>query len=248
MALVFEAALPDDVAFSHVTAARLLGIPLPYMWRPDEPIHVMRNSSAPPIQRAGCASHRGLERRRVAVVGGLRVVGPADTWCDLGTVVGLDDLVAAADALLAPPWDVPATRLAAVAEGRSGRPGHLLLSRALRLARRGVASPQETAARLLFVRGGLPEPELNANVYGPSGQWLACSDFVWREARVVAEYDGDHHRTDRLQWQYDKERRARLEDAGYAYVEVTSASLRRPELRAALLSRLYRHIRPAGDG
>ena len=33
-----------------------------------------------------------------------------------------------------------------------------------------------------------------------SGQWLSDSDFVWRQQRVVAEFDGDHHRTDRAQW------------------------------------------------
>jgi hypothetical protein len=55
----------------------------------------------------------------------------------------------------------------------------------------------ETTARLLFRRGGVPEPELNAVVSDAAGEWLAFGDFLWRARRVVAEFDGDFHRTDR---------------------------------------------------
>ena len=44
------------------------------------------------------------------------------------------------------------------------------------------------------------------------------SDFVWREQRVVAEFDGDHHRTDRQQWQNDMARRENLQDDGWGFV------------------------------
>jgi len=45
-------------------------------------------------------------------------------------------------------------------------------------------SPMETRARLFFLRGGLPEPELNVVITDQaSGQWLSDSDFVWRDQR-----------------------------------------------------------------
>ena len=98
----FSRALPADAAFSHVTAARLLDLPLPRQLVDDgADLHVMRDSTRPRVRRSGCVGHRGLERRAVVEVEGLRVVGPADTWVDLGEVAGrgipLDDLVVAGD-------------------------------------------------------------------------------------------------------------------------------------------------------
>ena len=58
-----------------------------------------------------------------------------------------------------------------------------------------------------------------------SGQWLSDSDFVWREQRVVAEFDGDHHRTNRQQWQNDVARRENLQDDGWAFIQLTYASV-----------------------
>ena len=83
-------------------------------------------------------------------------------------------------------------------------------------------SPMETRSRLLFLRGGLPEPELNVVINArEGGQWLSDSDFVWREQRVAAEFDGDHHRTSRQQWQNDVARTENLQDDGWTVVRLT---------------------------
>ncbi|MHB1473898.1 MAG: hypothetical protein ACYCV4_09780 [Dermatophilaceae bacterium] len=123
----------------------------------------------------------------------------------------------------------PATRRSAgdeaVSSRRGGR-GSRLIAEALPQLRPRNNSPMETRARLLFLRGGLPEPELNVVINDrDSGQWLSDSDFVWRERRVVAEFDGDHHRTDRAQWQNDVARRENLQDDGWAFVQLTYASV-----------------------
>jgi very-short-patch-repair endonuclease len=96
----------------------------------------------------------------------------------------------------------------------------------------------ETRARLTFRTWGLPEPELNINIYDRHGQWLAKPDFVWRTRRVLAEYDGDQHRTDRSRWQYERTRRLALEAEGWTYVELTAESLADPEARTLLWRRL----------
>lgn len=102
-ASAFALALPDDVVFSHLTAAQLWGLALPWhLDRDDGPLEVMRDSGRYRIERQGCASHRGLERRQVARVGGLPVTSVADTWCDIiekyRTRLSLADVVVMGDA------------------------------------------------------------------------------------------------------------------------------------------------------
>lgn len=235
----FALGLPDDVAFSHVTAARLLGLPTPRPWHPTEPLDVMRHTARPRLERAGVRSHRGLERRWVIEAQGVLVTGPADTWADLSCVLALDDLVAVGDALLGPHHGLRPKDLRRFAEDRAGR-GARRLREAARLVRAGAASPWESKARVAFHQWGLPEPELNLDLYAACGRWLARPDFVWRARRVVGEYDGDQHRTDRRAWQYERERRAGLEDDGWTYVEMTSLSLSSPPRRRALRDRLSR--------
>ena len=82
--------LPLGSAFSHLTAARLFGLPVPGRWVPAEPLDVMNVTAAAKIRRAGCDGHRGLESRRVVERNGLRVVSPEDTWCDLAATGALD--------------------------------------------------------------------------------------------------------------------------------------------------------------
>ena len=110
------------------------------------------------------------------------------------------------------------------------------------LARSGSASPGESLARHWFWQWGLPEPELNAAVLDAHGGWLATSDFVWRERRVVGEYDGDVHRTDRRTWQRDRERRPRSRTRGWAYVEMTSLSFSDEPAATPCEPRLSRHL------
>jgi hypothetical protein len=238
-ARAFALALPHDIAFSHLTAARLFDLPTPRPWHPTEPLHVMRRSGRPPVERRGTVPHRGLELRSTLVVDGLLLVDPVDTWCDLGPLLELDDLVAVGDALLTQRLGLRPKDLARAVADRRGR-GIRRLREALALVRVGSASAWESKARVAFVSWGLPEPELNADVFTDDGRWLARPDFVWRTRRVVGEYDGDQHRTDRRAWQYERERRARLEDDGWTYVEMTALSLSSPTQRAHLRARFTR--------
>ena len=121
-----------------------------------------------------------------------------------------------------------------------GRRGVRRLRELAPLLRPGSASPKESETRLLLHDHGLPEPELNGEIFDDWGTWIATSDFVWREPKVVGEYDGDQHRTDRTAWQYERARRARLEDCGWTYVELTQAHLSDVSLQGELLRRLRR--------
>jgi len=203
----------------------------------------MNVTTAPKIRRAGCAGHRGLESRRTVQRNGLRVVSPQDTWCDLaGTeALDLDELIVLGDAVVHYRRGIPCGQLAEAVSRRRGGRGRHLMAEALPPLRPRNNSPMETRARLLFLRGGLPEPELNVVINDQqSGQWLSDSDFVWRAQRVVAEFDGDHHRTDRAQWQNDVGRRENLQDDGWAFVQLTYASVMVYPRNQATVNRLRR--------
>ena len=229
--------LPPGAAFSHVTAARLWRLPLPTRWVRTEPMDVLTRGT--PLRRAGIRGHRGLERREVEVLRGLPVTCPIPTWADLATVPALtvEDLVVAGDAfvtrdpaLLAP--------LASAATGSGGR-GKRKLRAAAELVRSGSGSPMETRARLAFGRAGLPEPELNATVYAEDGHFLARVDFLWRESRVIVEYEGDQHRTDRRQWENDIQRVRLLEALGWKVIRITASDLSDGHRRGELMRTLH---------
>ena len=243
-AMAFAAALPEDVAFSHTTAARLHRLPTPTSWPgPEEALDVMRATGRPRVERSGCRHHRGLEERSVAEVSGLRLTSATDTWCDLVGHWHEEHLLAAADVLLRRDHTTPEL-LRAAATARAGRRGAPVLRRVAELARSGSASPGESRARYRFWTWGLPEPELNATVHDRHGGWLAVADFLWRAQRVVGEYDGDVHRTDRRTWRRDRSRRAALEDDGWTYVDLTAHDLDDVRAAEALRSRLLRLLGP----
>ncbi len=121
--------LPVGSAFSHLTAARLLGLPVPRRRSSTEPLDVMNITAAPKIRRAGCAGHRGLESRRIVQRNGLRVVSPEDTWCDLAATgaLDLDELIVLGDAVVHYRRGIPSAQLAEAvsrATRRSGQGAH----------------------------------------------------------------------------------------------------------------------------
>lgn len=236
--------LPGDVAYSHVTAAALLGLPLPHHLESTVLLDVMRDGDRPRIRRTGCAGHRGLERREVVVVDGLPVVGPLDTWCDLGEVlarrVTRDDLVVAGDAVVnRAPGGL--ADLAAVLQARVRPRGAVTLREALALVRLGVRSPMETRARLMFVGAGFPEPEVNAPILDGAGTWLLEGDLVWRRERVVAEYQGSDHAA-RERRSADAHRAGLARDQGWTVVELFAEDVLRPARRITTLVRVAREL------
>ena len=58
--------------------------------------------------------------------------------------------------------------------------------------------------------------------------------------KVVAEFDGDHHRTDRRQWQIDVARRESVQASGWTYVQLTAQTVTNPILADRLVRRLRR--------
>ncbi|WP_404380062.1 hypothetical protein LL946_09605 [Knoellia locipacati] len=248
-----------DVCLSHITAAQLWRLPLPASVEEQVDLDVMCGPTAGPVRRSGCIGHRGIDRRKVVTRHALPVTDLAHTWVDLGEVLGrgrgltLDDLVVAGD-VVARLLDeargegrgVMAMRTAL--DARTRPRGKVLLTEALTLVSPRSGSPVETRARLVFARGGLPAPELNAAVHFDGGRvgdgaagWMLEGDFVWRRQRVVAEYQGDHHKTIG-QRAVDVSRRHLAEDDGWTFVEVFAGDVYTRGKRIAMLRRLGRAL------
>lgn len=237
LAGLVAAVVPGDAVVSHLTAARLHGLPTPSPWSRGEPVHVSRDSGQPWLERRGVISHNGLETRTVGQAHGLRVVSPLHTWSDLAAQWSRPRVFAAGDALLRD-HGVTAGQILAHLETLHGRRGIRMLREVAPFLDAGSASPKESEARLLFLDHELPPPELNVRVCDDWGELIGIADFLWREQRVVGEYDGDQHRTDRSVWQYERDRRARFEAAGWTYVEMTNIHLTQAEYTQRLVSRL----------
>lgn len=222
--------LGDEAVFSHHTAAALLE--LPWAYADGGRLHVTMPRGATQICRPDVVGHRGNPSETV-LVEQLRVTSLIVTWADLASRGQLDDCVVLGDAVLARrPGSLPAMRREV--DLRHGRRGVVTMRDALELVR-GGESPMETLARLEMHRAGLPEPCLNRDI-SQDGGWLACPDFSWPRLRVAVEYDGDHHRTDRAQWQRDIARRRLLEAAGWRVIVITADDvLRRPGQMVALI-------------
>ena len=233
--------MPDEVAFSHLTAAQLWQVPLSSRMERDERLHVMSPGEDNRVRRRGVVGHRGLEIRETERLEGLRVVGAADTWVDLGELtgmgmsVGLDDLIVAGDAV--------AQRLGAIeplraALDRRVRPrGRLMLVPALREVRLGSRSAMETRVRLMFVRAGLPEPELNGCVYTARGKLIGMADVLWRERRVAGEYQGSAFHSGPDQKRANRRRRKRFRDDGYRVGWIWADDMRTADARRACVVR-----------
>lgn len=249
----FRAALPPDVILSHVTAAQLWGLPLPLALQNQVELDVMRASDRGRIERRGCISHRGGERRTSTTVHGIPVTSLVDTWVDLGEVVGRgldrDDLVVAGDVVATrtsrvPPGSPLADAVAPLASALAARVrprNKALLTSSLELVRPGVRSPMESKSRLVFVDAGFPEPEVNGHVHTADGGWLAECDLLWRAQRVAGEYQGAVHAGIRARSR-DAYRNGLLADEGWLVLEIFAEDHTDPYRKTLLLNRFARAL------
>ena len=94
----------------------------------------------------------------------------------------------------------------------------------------------ETRTRVLFHRAGFPQPEVNAAIHAGDGGWLAEGDLVWREQRVVGEYQGEVHAGIRNRSR-DSYRNGLLGDEGWRVLEIFAEDVHDAGRRVVLLER-----------
>jgi very-short-patch-repair endonuclease len=91
----------------------------------------------------------------------------------------------------------------------------------LQLVDAGAESPRETWLRLLLIEAGYPRPQTQIPVYGNHGELVAIVDMGWDDIKVAVEYEGDHHRTNRIQFNRDIARMDALTELGWIVVRGT---------------------------
>jgi len=184
--------------------------------RPAEIIHPNRRSpSHLQVWEASIADDE------IASIHGIRMTTPARTALDLACRYPVDEAVPAIDSLARATHLKPAD-VGVLVRRYAGRRGMKRARVALDLVDSGAESPRETWLRLLLVRAGIPRPQTQIVVYDEFGQPMAYLDMGWKDILVAVEYEGDHHRTDRRQFNKDIRRIETLTDMGWIVVRVTS--------------------------
>lgn len=218
--------MADQLVVSHTSAWILHGLPVP--WELGyETSYVCVPKGTHRVRRRNVKCVQRTSRPEVQDMDGVLVTTPMQTWLDLGhlkttlaTYVGLGDALVGRSS----------TKLAKFRRFMSdvGSCKGVRFARiAVPFVRAGVESLKESETRLRILAAGLPEPELNQNVYGAGGQHVARADMLYREARVVVEYDGAHHG---LEWarRKDASRRNALIHEGWRVLTVTQSSFDDP--------------------
>ena len=212
-----------EVVAAHALAARLYGWPLPsnfttdqiFLWSPDRNARI--NQRRITLRR----------KRNFAHVKwfGLPLLSPADTFIDIGPDLTERDLIKLGDAAVGnwhgPPQISLESLRAAVGERSRIRSRRHLLN-ALDKVRTTVDSPRETDLRLWTVAVGLPEPTVHPRIACSTRRGYAEPDLGYEDVRLALEYEGDHHRSSKVQWSRDVERDEALRDAGWTVLKVTS--------------------------
>jgi hypothetical protein len=181
--------LPPDAAFSHRTAAALLGAPI----TPPTAPHVSLTPRRVLPQRAGLAVHsRRLQPADVIEHLGLRLTAGAQTFLDLAPSVWPDELVAVGDALMRCGHltaEELTERLA-----RADRVRGVVRARACApmLSPKAMSRP-ESLIRCWILMSDLPNPQLQIPIHDRWGDVRAHADLGFEEWKVALEYEGRQH-------------------------------------------------------
>jgi len=97
----------------------------------------------------------------------------------------------------------------------------------------------ESEARLVFIDGGLPTPELQYEILDRCGK-LWRVDFAWPEAMVVAEYESMEWHASPAALKHDRMKTARLQECGWTTVPMVVDDVRRNPCE--LVGRIVGHL------
>lgn len=215
-----------------LAASRLYGA----KWVDDtEPVELAWTNARTP---AGIVTSAfGLAAGETVVLGRITATSLARTAFDLARRPPLGRAVARLDALgAAAAFDC--TDVLALAARHRGVRGIRQIPRVLALHDTGAESPKETWLRLLVIEAGFPKPQTQIRVRGGSSTYYL--DMGWDDLKIAVEYDGDHHRTDRLQFAKDIKRLEELAALGWIVIRVAAGTPREEihaRVRRAWISR-----------
>lgn len=112
---------------------------------------------------------------------------------------------------------------------QKGRRGIVQVRELLEHADGRAESPMETEARLVFIDGGLPMPELQYEIVDRCGD-LWRVDFAWPDAMLVAEYESMEWHATPEALRHDRLKVARLQECGWRSHPIVVDDVRRRPL------------------
>jgi Protein of unknown function (DUF559) len=225
------AVLPPDALISGVTALQFRGVQV----GPFEPLHFVTRHPHQ-VRRPGIQVTRV---QHLPVASG-RFVEMPYAFASAALDLDLVDLAAAGDWLVR--LDLTsASELTTFAATFAGR-HRARVRRAAALVCERVDSPRETRLRLCLVLAGLPQPTCNV-VLGDAEFPIGRVDLAYLRWKVIIEYEGDQHRTDRRQWNIDINRQEEFTAVGWTVIRVTAEAMRRPR---SVVRRVLAALRAAG--
>jgi hypothetical protein len=233
--------MPTRAFYVGPTAAALHELPLPPRFAAETSLHVGVPAGDRRVSVLGVIPHHlRIAPEDIVTHRSLRATSVARTWCDLATArLTLAELVAAGDRCI---WQrdprTTVEEMIACIERYEGRRGSRLMRTASRLLSNASDSAAESEVRVAISCAGFPPPEVNVPIRLPNGETLH-PDLSWARFKVAIEYDGDHHRVDRAQWNRDIQRFRIFADAGWRIYRATADDYRSPE---RLLLWLARHL------
>ena len=235
--------IPDRAFYSHQTAAQLWGIPLPPRLDAVLPLHISSDADhRGPSGRGTVGHHVHIAARDIKSHHGVRLTSMERTVLDLASALCDEDLLSALDNILwrrRPPGErATPTSIADAFTRFRGRRGRGRLLELIPFATNRSDSSPETAFRWRFHQAGFPPALPNLPVLDSRGQFVALPDLQFEGFRMCFDYEGDHHRTDRVQWQKDIARVPRLQDIGWHHTRLSAADLAHPDESLARTRRL----------
>ncbi|MEO6532426.1 MAG: hypothetical protein ABIO06_02510 [Pseudolysinimonas sp.] len=242
-AVAYSAGMPPYQYFSHTTAAQLHGLRMPHGFRETE-LHVTSLAPSRAPRGVGVIGH-GAESAEISVVSGLRMLSAIETWCQLSAQLSLDDLVVMGDGLVRRKKALATMAQLRDAVARYSGRGCRKLRQALELVRPGTDSARETTLRLIVLRAGFPEPEVNGVIVNSHGAEIAHGDLVFREYRTILEYEGRQHSENARQFTIDISRLDELMEERWRVIRVDADLLAR---RATLLAKVDTALHGGGWG
>jgi len=225
------------------TALQVMDVALPNRLQDWGTCHILVPEGVARPVRQGVVAHQS--RYPLTVWGqawGLPVLNPVEHWLQLPRA-NLDEMVEIGDGFLRRRLPLLSFDEMAVAlSDCASRPRTDRAYEAMKWVRPGTDSMYETATRLMLVHAGLPEPEVNLEVYCSSSGMTFHLDMGYDKEKLGVEYDGAVHVGDRAQMEIDANRRRILQDEGWLIISVTAAQLRTPDqvvrsVESALLRR-----------
>lgn len=217
------------------TAAEMYG----FDTEPDERLHILdpgiRIRPSPELmvhQRVGAPLRK---------VRGRLATAPAWTAVEIARTLRRPRALAVLDAALHADRCTRAELVAAAAE-QKGRRGIVHVRELVQIADGRAESPMESEARLVFLDGGLPTPELQYEIIDLHGK-LWRVDFAWPDAKVVAEYDSVEWHANPEAWKHDRMKTARLQECGWVSIPMVVDDVRKHPYE--LVSRVSGHLERA---